>query len=487
MSDRGERRDRRDRGDRRKNNDKDGGRGGGGGGEGRKRNKDGGGGDRRNRRRGDRKGDDQNLPGGMEKRPTILAKPDRNVDFPTLQQSITNNKKPLSSTDEPLEGKPSESSPEKSRSGSPNSTKVMQREDSAGPVSQSAPALGEQLRTASPAANHMSGLSQTSKPQQGPTPHERATKFIDEAQQMSENILPFLTDNTDFLVVGVLGLQHSGKSTILNALSAREKMFRVQSFEKQMLGEHTTTGINAWVSPQRIIYLDCQPLNSPSILDRLIQTDKKNSTEFSTLENTVEIQSLQIAGFLMTICHALVVVQDWFVDAGLLRTLQTAEMLKPSSPAFISAEDDAAIIEYFPEVFFVHNKAKLEDFSGDNVKSMQALYENAFAKSQLKISGRMGLSSGLILPHLNPDSCDKSSLNLHLLPDTDMDNDETEFQSMISFDDLAVKMRRNILSTSKTPLTSSNKLTERGWFGFAQKSWDNIKNSSFYVEYSRLM
>ena len=48
-----------------------------------------------------------------------------------------------------------------------------------------------------------------------------------------------------------------------------EEVFREQSFEKQMLAEHCTSGIKAWISPTtRVIFLDSQPLNSLSILGR---------------------------------------------------------------------------------------------------------------------------------------------------------------------------------------------------------------------------
>ena len=138
-----------------------------------------------------------------------------------------------------------------------------------------------------------------------------------------------LTDNPDFLVVGVIGMQGTGKSSLLNHLANHlrpgstpdflkmkksenkenapindkkdnktksdkysrlkeknvsavtegttvtskdlEEVFREQSFEKQMLAEHCTSGIKAWISPTtRVIFLDSQPLNSISILGNVI-------------------------------------------------------------------------------------------------------------------------------------------------------------------------------------------------------------------------
>ena len=126
---------------------------------------------------------------------------------------------------------------------------------------------------------------------------ERSTKLIDE-HQFVENLSDYLSDNPDFLVIGVIGPQGSGKSTILNHLakalsdqkaakpndattsngvgqSEVSDFFRVQSFEKQMTGEHCTNGVSAWVSPKhRIILIDSQPVNSPSVLDRTIKVSR---------------------------------------------------------------------------------------------------------------------------------------------------------------------------------------------------------------------
>ena len=124
---------------------------------------------------------------------------------------------------------------------------------------------------------------------------DRGIKLVDD-QQFVETVSDFLTDNPDFVVVGAIGPQSSGKSTILNhfakdlielkiptdstslsngvAQNPRQNsnFFRVQSFEKQMTGEHCTNGLSIWVSPKhRIMLIDTQPINSPSILDRTIQ------------------------------------------------------------------------------------------------------------------------------------------------------------------------------------------------------------------------
>ena len=45
-----------------------------------------------------------------------------------------------------------------------------------------------------------------------------------------------------------------------------------------------------FVTPERMLILDTQPLLSSAVLDHIIHNDKKYSTEYSSVENCVEIQ-----------------------------------------------------------------------------------------------------------------------------------------------------------------------------------------------------
>lgn len=49
-------------------------------------------------------------------------------------------------------------------------------------------------------------------------------KFMDENMQLSESALEFLCDQQDFLVVGCLGTQGVGKSTIMSLLTSNYKL-----------------------------------------------------------------------------------------------------------------------------------------------------------------------------------------------------------------------------------------------------------------------
>lgn len=70
-----------------------------------------------------------------------------------------------------------------------------------------------------------------------------------------------------------------------------------------------------YVTDDRVILLDCQALWSPSLLEE--NSGATSSVNRST--NVITVEYLQIASFLMAICHVLIAVQDWFTDYNFLR------------------------------------------------------------------------------------------------------------------------------------------------------------------------
>ena len=236
------------------------------------------------RRHGERKGNVDPV-----RRPVILAKPERErereKEFPALVNSAA-----------AVVGSSSVDSSSPSRT-----PQVLARREpptqSTGGIEKTSEAA---VTSAAAAQNHKevdpSTTSVLFKPM--PVPN-RCVKLIDE-QAFCDSIANYLCDdNTDFIVVGVIGSQSAGKTWVINALTGLEetKIFREQSFEKQMLSEQCTNGINVWVSSDRIIYLDTQALLSGAILDRVIvQSEKKYSSEFGSTEHTVEVHSLQMLG-----------------------------------------------------------------------------------------------------------------------------------------------------------------------------------------------
>lgn len=287
-----------------------------------------------------------------------------------------------------------------------------------------------------------------------------SVKLIDDNYTFCDNITDFLSDNNDFLVIGVLGLQNSGKSTIINALAKitpeDDDVFPVQTYEHQMFGQHCTNGIDVLINSHRTIFLDCQPLLSSSIMDQTIQLESKS--EFSITETTMEINSLRMMGFLFSICHTVLLVQDWFVDINLIRLIAAAEMLKPVA---------SDIREHFPHLVIVHNKGT--GLEQDLRQDMEGFYRRVFAKSMLQWKDKQDKPILQVMSDYSDETITPPNISSHP-----------------SFEDAVKMLRKKVYSLKRTPLCQ-NRLDEKSWMNLARKTWENIKNSSFYVEYSRLL
>uniref|UniRef100_A0A672QTU7 Nonsense-mediated mRNA decay factor SMG9 n=1 Tax=Sinocyclocheilus grahami TaxID=75366 RepID=A0A672QTU7_SINGR len=345
-----------------------------------------------------------------------------------------------------------------------------------------------------------------------PEKMKHSIKLVDDQMNWCDSAMEYLRDQTDMLVVGVIGLQGTGKSTIMSLLSAnspeedqRAYVFRAQTQEIKERAGNQSSGIDFYITQERVIFLDTQPILSPSILDHLINNDRKLPPEYNLPHTYVEMQSLQITAFLFTVCHVVIVIQDWFTDINLYsRFLQTAEMLKPSTPSAShdstgsSGADDGS--EYYPHIVFLQNKARREEFCPRNLKKMHMAVDKLMAHSHLKYKGTLSMLDCNIFPGLNRDYLE-TEVNLFLLPMMENDGEDAltragsgpplfsllpGYRGHPSFSSLVSKFRSQILAMSRSQL-SHTILTEKNWFHYAARIWDGVKKSSALSEYSRLL
>ncbi|CAL8286751.1 unnamed protein product [Merluccius merluccius] len=345
-----------------------------------------------------------------------------------------------------------------------------------------------------------------------PEKMKQSIKLVDDQMNWCDSAMEYLRDQTDMLVVGVLGLQGTGKSTVMSLISAntpeedqRAFVFRAQTQEIKERAGNQSTGIDFFITQERVIYLDTQPILSPSILDHLINNDRKLPPEYNLPHTYVEMQSLQMAAFLFTVCHVVIVVQDWFTDVNMYRFLQTAEMLKPSTPSAShdvsgssGAEDGA---EYYPHIVFLQNKARRDDFCPPNLRNMHSVVDKLMAHSHLRYKGTLSMLDCNMFPGLGRKYLE-SEVNLFLLPPQDSEADDgltkagcgssplfsllPGYRGQPSFSSVVSKLRSQILAMPRCPL-SHTILTEKNWFHYAARIWDGVKKSSALAEYSRLL
>jgi protein SMG9 len=91
-----------------------------------------------------------------------------------------------------------------------------------------------------------------------------------------------------------------------------------------------------------------KPILSSSVLERSINSERKHTNnDFKYYENFIELQSIELVCFILTVCDVVLVAEDWFTDPNLHRVIQTAEMLMPNMH-MPGAQDE--YIEHYPHM-----------------------------------------------------------------------------------------------------------------------------------------
>ncbi|KAK7480721.1 hypothetical protein BaRGS_00028089 [Batillaria attramentaria] len=338
-----------------------------------------------------------------------------------------------------------------------------------------------------------------------PPEMKHSVKVIDENFRWLDAGIDDLVDQNDYLVVGAIGLQGTGKSTILSLLGGntpqdayRNYIFQPQTKETREEAAHQTVGVDMFATPERIILLDTQPVLSTSVLDIIIRCDKKFPPEYTSTENCIEMQSLQIAAFLMTVCHVIIVAQDWFTDLNFLQSLLTAEMLKPQTP---SVSHDGAgghqeeVSDFHPTVVFMMNKAGQDDFTPETYADMQLTLDRIFHSSKLRYKGAVTMRKDNIISGLKAKESGLAiDVNLFLFPTMEYYKSEPEliltslpeYRGFPSFSCLLRSFRNQIYAVPRNMMTPTQ-LSERNWFHFAARMWEAVKKSQLLAEYNRLL
>lgn len=105
----------------------------------------------------------------------------------------------------------------------------------------------------------------------------------------------------------------------ITILFNRPNLFTTITSDYLETSQHCTSGIDAFITKNRVILLDCQPLLSSSVAYSTSQKRMGQSVDPSGLLVDNEMVSLQLAAFLLSVCHVVLLVQDWFFDPNILK------------------------------------------------------------------------------------------------------------------------------------------------------------------------
>ncbi|KAB2011207.1 hypothetical protein ERO13_D09G004200v2 [Gossypium hirsutum] len=326
-----------------------------------------------------------------------------------------------------------------------------------------------------------------------------------------DRFLPFLTENTDFKVVGIIGPPGAGKSTIMNELYGFDGVspgmlppFAIQSEETRAMARHCTVGIEPRISAERLILLDTQSVFSPSVLSEIMRPDGSStvsvlSGESLSAELAHEIMNIQLGVLLASICHILLVVSEGVHDNSMWHMMLTVDLLKhgipdPSCITPLHSQSSTLglhkegkdkvheVEEYIGTPVFVHTKLQDQDLSPPNiVQTKKALLQYFGSSSFMRRKCANKPTDQPAMTQIN--AKDTELLDLLMIPYKNKDDSpEAQCESYVSS---LWKLRDQVLSMNCPSFTRN--VSERDWLKSSAKIWELVKSSPIIAEYSRTL
>ncbi|XP_048226067.1 nonsense-mediated mRNA decay factor SMG9 isoform X2 [Ricinus communis] len=301
-----------------------------------------------------------------------------------------------------------------------------------------------------------------------------------------DRFLPFLTENTDFTVVGVIGPPGVGKSTIMNELYGFDATspgmlppFTTQSEDNRAMARHSSVGIEPRVSADRLILLDTQPVFSSSILAEMMRPDGSSTISVLSGENL----SAELAHELMGIQVDLL--KHGIPDPSSL----TSSHLHSSNVGPEKENKDKSFDSegYMATPVFVHTKFQGQNFTPLNLMQLrkalaQYFSSSSFMREKCGNLGKENLISSTVSTTKSND-LHSTPLSLILIPSKNKDDmPRAQHESYIS---ALWKLRDEVLSMNCPSFART--VSERDWLKNSAKIWELVKNSSIIAEYSRTL
>ncbi|KAH8420353.1 hypothetical protein KR009_009473, partial [Drosophila setifemur] len=257
----------------------------------------------------------------------------------------------------------------------------------------------------------------------------------------------FHKTNTDFTVIGVLGSQCSGKSTLLNLLTAERSLdydyyhhlFSPESDECIFANRHKnkpnganqksvlrprTENLQFFITRERHILLDTPPL--------LGSTTKE--------PDQLDLQSMGAMAQMLGVCHVLILVIDG-VSIEQLRLLNAALRLRPRFPC------KGYVRDHLPQVLLVRNRLQRHDFEPQQRERMDKLLSHLYGPTGLPIYRGRG---------------EARSLNTFLMPEVTA-NGPTAYHAGLG--ELVRQFKERVLGCTRVSMCqASSELSEALWF-----------------------
>ncbi|KAK9206076.1 hypothetical protein WN943_016347 [Citrus x changshan-huyou] len=297
-----------------------------------------------------------------------------------------------------------------------------------------------------------------------------------------DRFLPFLSENTEFTVVGVIGVPGVGKSTIMNELYGFDATspgmlppFPTLSEDTRAQAKHCTSGIEPRISAQRLLLLDTQPVFSSSVLAEIMRPDGSSmipvlSGESLSAELALELMSIQVD-----------LLKHGIPDPSSL----TASNSQSSNLGSEKDKKDKANEgeEYMATPVFVHTKLQDQNCTPHTYEQLRKALAQYFSVSSFVREKCGNATTEPVEPGTQSSDMLSTVPKLFLIPSKNRDDSPNAQYG--SYSSALWKLRDEVLSMNCPSFART--VSERDWLKNSAKIWELIKSSPIISEYSRML
>ncbi|KAF8936919.1 smg-9, nonsense mediated mRNA decay factor [Dissophora ornata] len=253
-----------------------------------------------------------------------------------------------------------------------------------------------------------------------PSMGSHSVKLMNESGKIQESAEQWLSDHPGHFIVGILGTQGVGKSSLLSSFCPSplaSAAFTKQPPQMATVAGFQTSGIDMYITPERMILLDTEPIFCLSNLENALRNER--ITDGVPVDIWLDQQALIMATFLVSVCNVVLVMTEErpVGSSKVFKLLQRVEVfMKALSSASLTLPGNIAtqgantggmgqpsvgqdgfpregLGDWCADIVLVSNKVPTMQFGVDHYRKLALEQANLFQHSTLQLFGSINMPS----------------------------------------------------------------------------------------------
>ncbi|KAF9151089.1 smg-9, nonsense mediated mRNA decay factor [Linnemannia schmuckeri] len=241
----------------------------------------------------------------------------------------------------------------------------------------------------------------------------QSVKLMNEQGKIQEGVEQWMSEHPGHFVVGILGSQGVGKSSLLSSFCPAplaSAAFPKQPSQMAAVAGYQTSGIDMYITPERMILLDTEPIFCLSNLENALRNERV--ADGIPIDIWLDQQALVLATFLISVCNVVLFLgkDDEPSSSKSFRLLQRVEVFMKALSASSSNTQGGipgqgagmsgqtldgrdGLGDWCADIVFISNKVPPMAFGPDHFRDNAAKQAQLWQHSNLQLFGSINMAT----------------------------------------------------------------------------------------------